>query len=295
MYGDLTAVDDVTLSIGEGECFGLLGPNGSGKTTLLSCIEGLKAIAHGRILVAGLNVAKDPRRVRRLLGVQLQDSSLFPDLSVEESIRLYSALYDRYLSRGQLKSLLGTFSLEDKARAKVSQLSGGQLQRLTLLLAIAHDPPIMLLDEPTTGLDPQARHHIWDLVGRFQENGKTIVLTTHSMEEAELLCSRVGIIDHGKIIALDDPPSLVAGMDACSILTGRVGVDEPSLEAVRALPEVRSAVYRRPLLTLETKDPEKVLSALHSRLGLRLDGIGVRRPNLEDVFLSLTGRELRES
>jgi len=215
-YGALKAVDGVSLDISEGECFGLLGPNGAGKTTTLSCLEGLKAPDSGSITVEGLNALKDGAKVKRMLGVQLQDTTLFPDLTCGELVELFASFYEVFLSKKQILEHLGRFELQEKVKAKAKELSGGQRQRLGLALAIAHDPRIVVLDEPTTGLDPQARRGIWDSIRQMQREGRTVILTTHYMEEAEVLCKRIGIIDHGKILALDTPHALTSSMGEAS-------------------------------------------------------------------------------
>ncbi|HEU5367594.1 MAG TPA: ABC transporter ATP-binding protein, partial [Ktedonobacterales bacterium] len=204
-YGAVKAVDGISFDIYEGECFGLLGPNGAGKTTTLSCLEGLKKPDSGTITVEGLDVQQDSAQVKRMLGVQLQDTTLFPDLTCTELVELYASFYNVFLSRKQIVSYLERFELQEKARSKAKELSGGQRQRLALALAVTHDPRIVVLDEPTTGLDPQARRGLWESIRHMRGEGRTVILTTHYMEEAETLCRRVGIIDHGKILALDTP------------------------------------------------------------------------------------------
>jgi ABC-2 type transport system ATP-binding protein len=238
-YNDVRAVDGLSLSIARGEIFGLLGPNGAGKTTTLACIEGLRRPDQGSVLVAGREIAHDPG-VKRKLGVQLQTSAMFTELRVTELLELYAALYEIYLSKAELEQLLERFGLAQKARARAEQLSGGQQQRLALALAVVNNPEIVLLDEPTTGLDPQARRGVWALIRRMKAEGRTVLLTTHSMEEAQELCDRVGIIDTGRLIALDTPQALIC----------------------QHAPPLSPAEAAR------------------------------RQPNLEDVFLALTGRGL---
>src|SRR5262245_25371029 len=208
-YGDLHAVAGLSLSIAHSEIFGLLGPNGAGKTSTLACIEGLRRPDAGSIVVAGRNMAKDAADAKRTLGVQLQTSAMFSELRVAELIELYAALYEIFLSGEQIARLLERFGLAQKAGARAEQLSGGQQQRLALALAVVNDPQIVLLDEPTTGLDPQARRGVWAIIRRMQAEGRTVLLTTHSMEEAQELCNRVAIVDSGKLIALDTPQELI--------------------------------------------------------------------------------------
>ncbi|MGO8947008.1 MAG: ABC transporter ATP-binding protein [Ktedonobacterales bacterium] len=209
-YGETKAVEGLSLTIYAGECFGLLGPNGAGKTTTLSCLEGLKQPDRGTITVKGIDALKERTRVKRLLGVQLQGTSFFPDLNCAELVELFASYYYVFLSRRQLLEYLKQFELQEKAKAKADELSGGQRQRLALALALVHNPDIVVLDEPTTGQDPQARRHIWEYIREIGARGHTVILTTHSMDEAETLCGRVGIIDHGKLLADDTPHNLIA-------------------------------------------------------------------------------------
>lgn len=239
-YPTVYAVRGISLSIGRGEIFGLLGPNGAGKTTMLACIEGLRAPTAGSVRVAGFELPRQAAQAKQLLGVQLQKTALFDALSALELVRLYAALYDRYPSRAEAIALLDRFNLDGKLGARASQLSGGQQQRLALALALVNDPQVVLLDEPSTALDPQSRRAVWSLVREMQREGRTVLLTTHSMEEAQELCDRVGIVDGGRLVALGAPGELIH----------RYAPPLPPAEAAR------------------------------------------RQPNLEDVFLALTGRGL---
>jgi ABC-2 type transport system ATP-binding protein len=205
-YGDLVAVDHISFEVAREEIFGILGPNGAGKTTTLEIIETLRPMDDGQILIDGLNVAKDPREVKRRIGVQLQSSAFFDQLNLTELLILFGEMYGRKIDPSQL---LKDVELEDKARAKVKELSGGQKQRFSIAAALVNDPIVLFLDEPTTGLDPQARRHLWGVIRRIRSEGKTIVITTHYMEEAEELCDRVAIMDRGKIIALEQPSELI--------------------------------------------------------------------------------------
>ena len=209
-FKDVRAVDGLDLSVQAGEVFGLLGPNGAGKTSTLACIEGLRQPDDGTVQIAGLDIRAHAAQIKQMLGVQLQSSAMFVELTVGELVELYAAFYSRYLSRQEIKQLLERFGLADKARARAEQLSGGQQQRLALALAVVNDPTIVLLDEPTTGLDPQARRGIWAIIRRMRAEGRTVVLTTHSMEEAQELCDRVWIIDAGRLVALGTPQELIA-------------------------------------------------------------------------------------
>jgi ABC-2 type transport system ATP-binding protein len=200
------AVDGLSLTIDRGEIYGILGPNGAGKTTTLEMLEGLIDIDEGEALVDGINVNKDPYAVKQIIGVQLQDNEYFDKLSLSELLDLFCALYHR---PAEPLALLAMVNLEDKAQARPANLSGGQKQRFSIACALANEPKVLFLDEPTTGLDPQAKHNLWDLVRSLNETGITIVLTTHNMEEAESLCDRIGIMDHGKLIAQGSPSELI--------------------------------------------------------------------------------------
>jgi ABC-2 type transport system ATP-binding protein len=298
-YGQSTAVDDVSLSIRRGEIFGILGPNGAGKTTTLEMIEGVRAPDSGAIHVDGLDVVRQRRKVQQRIGVQLQTTSLFEELTVRETLTLFGAFYPRALPPDQL---LRDVALDEHAAARPQHLSGGQRQRLALALALVSDPLLMFLDEPTTGLDPQSRRMLWETIQRLREQGKTVVLTTHFMEEAQLLCDRVAIMDHGHIIALDTPPRLVAQLGASATIECALGgVDDshtlPTLSDLRALPGVTGSHQGLDRVTLYTEDAERTLIALlrlADEHGARLDHVRIHAPTLEDVFLTLTGRDLRE-
>jgi len=294
-YGPVTALTGVNLTVNKGEIFGLLGPNGAGKTTLLACVEGLHKPKQGQVRVGGIEVQADPSATKRQLGIQLQKTALLDDLTVVELVEVYAALYEVYLNSEQIHSLLSRFDLLEKRNTLARRLSGGQQQRLALAVAIANDPQIVLLDEPTSALDPHARRAVWDVIRQLHDEGRTIVLTTHAMEEAEALCGRVAIIDRGRIIACDTPSSLIANLKLNSMLKATV---ELPLEQVRTLPEVSHARYTGQHLEVETARPEVTLTALHdlaSRSGRSIRDVMLRQPNLEDVFLKLTGHALAES
>ncbi|HEU5199506.1 MAG TPA: ABC transporter ATP-binding protein [Ktedonobacterales bacterium] len=296
-YKDVQAVDGISLDIYEGECFGLLGPNGAGKTTTLSCLEGLKKPDSGSITVENLDALKESKKVKRMLGVQLQDTTLFPDLTTVELVELYASFYEVFLTRKQILEHLARFDLQEKARAKAKELSGGQRQRLGLALAVAHDPRIAVLDEPTTGLDPQARRGIWDSIRQMQREGRTVILTTHYMEEAEVLCKRIGIIDHGKILALDTPHALTRTLGEASTLSVDIELDDEHLEKINTLAGVTTVSYVGGRLDIQTTQPPQTLADLQLiavSAGRSLRDITIRQPNLEDVFLSLTGRKIRD-
>ncbi|HEX8033729.1 MAG TPA: ABC transporter ATP-binding protein [Ktedonobacterales bacterium] len=296
-YGRTQAVNGISLAVDSGECFGLLGPNGAGKTTTLSCLEGIKRPDRGTITVKGVNALKHGARVKRMLGVQIQDATLFPDLTCANLIELFASFYSVFLTRRQILEHLAHVDLQDKAAMKADQLSGGQRQRLSLALALVHKPDIVVLDEPTTGLDPQARHHMWESIRQIQESGHTVILTTHAMDEAEALCTRVGIIDHGKILALDTPQSLIARLGDASTVHARIALDDEQLKRIHTFPGVQAVVSRGAYLDIQTRQPEEVLAHLQqlaTDTGKTLAEPTVRQPNLEDVFLMLTGHAIRD-
>ncbi len=295
-YGDFTAVDHIDLEVGDDEIFGILGPNGAGKTTTLEMIEGLREPDGGMIEVNGIDAIREPNRVKHLIGVQLQTTSLFDHLTVRELIALFAALYDADTSSERIDQLLALVSLEEKSDARANQLSGGQQQRLSIALALVNDPEIVFLDEPTTGLDPQARRNLWDVISGLRAAGKTIVLTTHYMEEAEVLCDRVAIMDTGRIIACDTPLRLIQSLEQEATIRARVarGLD---LDQFRELPGVIDAEIAEDQLSIRTHDVQTSLTALlalATEIDLRLDNLATTNANLEDVFLNLTGRSLRE-
>jgi ABC-2 type transport system ATP-binding protein len=288
----VAALDGASLHVERGEIFGLLGPNGAGKTTLLSVVEGLHRPESGAAKLDGIDILADPQAAKSRLGVQLQRSALLDDLTAVELVRLYAALYDVRLSRADAEALLAQFDLAGEANAYARRLSGGQQQRLALAVAVANDPRVVLLDEPTSALDPRARRVVWEMIRRLHADGRTIILTTHSMEEAEALCSRVAIIDQGRIVACDTPAALVSHVGVLPVVKATL---ELPLDHVAPLPGVRAARYTGAYLEVETAEPQLTLAALQ-RLATdhgRLPGeMTVRSPNLEDVFLKLTGRAL---
>ncbi|HET6346233.1 MAG TPA: ABC transporter ATP-binding protein, partial [Myxococcota bacterium] len=243
------ALRDVTLTVEPGEIFGLLGPNGAGKSTLLACLEGLHQPEQGSVIVGGYDVRRQPAAAKRLLGIQLQKTALLDDLTVGELVEIYAALYEVYLTPAQISDFLARFDLAEQRDKYARRLSGGQQQRLALALAIANNPQIVLLDEPTSALDPHARRSVWDNIRQMHDEGRTIVLTTHSMEEAEALCGRVAIIDQGQIVACDTPAQLVASLRANPVLKATI---EVPLDRARSLPGVQAARYAGQHLELET-------------------------------------------
>ncbi|AHI00892.1 ABC transporter ATP-binding protein [Kutzneria viridogrisea] len=286
-YGDLWAVDGVSFTVGEGEFFGILGPNGAGKTTTLEIVEGLRRPDEGTVLLLGESPwPRNPKLLPRI-GVQLQASSFFERLTAREQLETFASLYG--VSRGTAADMLELVGLADKANTRENKLSGGQRQRLSIACALIHDPDIVFLDEPTAALDPQARRNLWDVLRAIRERGKTIVYTTHHLDEAEVLCDRVAIMDRGRILAMDPPATLVRGLDAPT----HVMVERGLLTVAQAteLPGVDEARDDGVSLTLSTRRPAVVLSTLAERGAL--DGLQVRGATLEDVFLELTGREYR--
>jgi ABC-2 type transport system ATP-binding protein len=292
-YGDVAAVDGVDFAVRPGETFGILGPNGAGKTTTLEIIEGLREPDAGRITLLGLDAVTQRRQVQERIGVQLQSQALWPDLTVEETLHLFRSLFRRRLP---VETLLARFELTEKRRSLVKSLSGGQRQRLSVAVALVNDPEFVFLDEPTTGLDPQARHDMWDLSREMQRGGKTVVLTTHYMEEAETLCDRVAIMDHGRIIALDTPRQLVRGLafDSTVECTFVGPMDREKLLALPAVRDARSEDGSYLLFTTDVSSTLADLTRLVDQGGQRVQSLHVRTAALEDVFISLTGRRLRE-
>ncbi len=296
-YSDFTAVNGIDLTVYNGEIFGILGPNGAGKTTTLEMIEGLRNPDGGVIRVTGIDVARDPNAVKRVIGVQLQSTALFDYLSVRELIALFAALYGADTSKTRVDRLIEMVSLQEKSGEYVNALSGGQQQRLSIALAMVNDPKIIFLDEPTTGLDPQARRNLWDVIRMVRDGGKTVVLTTHYMEEAEVLCDRVAVMDHGRIITCDTPRNLMDGLSTNATIRARVDTTAVPEESLRALPSVTSATIRDGQIELHCEDVQATMAGLLGlarQLNLRLDNLTTSSATLEDVFLHHTGRSLRE-
>jgi ABC-2 type transport system ATP-binding protein len=286
-YGDLKAVDGVSFTVSEGEFFGILGPNGAGKTTTLEIIEGLREPDAGAVRLLG--ESPWPRKVALLprIGVQLQASSFFEKLTAREQLETFASLYG--IGASTAHEMLDMVGLADKADTREDKLSGGQRQRLSIACALVHDPDIVFLDEPTAALDPQARRNLWDVLRAIQARGKTIVYTTHYLDEAEILCDRVAIMDHGRILAMDAPATLVRGLDAPTRIILERGA--LSMADARALTGTDEVTEDELSVSISTRSPAPVLSALAERG--TLDGLQVRTATLEDVFLNLTGREYR--
>lgn len=294
-YPEVKAVDGISFDTYYGEVFCLVGPNGAGKTTLIEMIEGLRTPDSGSITVLSLDPVRDANSVQERIGVQLQTTSIQPNITVIEAIKLFASLYRRPLANPE--QLLTTLSLEEKAGSRFSKLSGGQKQRVAIALALVNDPDVVFLDEVSTGLDPQARRNMWALVEQIRDQGKTVFMTTHYMEEAETLCDRVGIIDHGRLIALDTPRNLVSSLGADSKVLFTVDDRDVPVSAFEVFPEVSRAEKLENGYVLYTKDDSTTLGKLirlSDKQGFRCGSIRTEVPTMDDVFLTLTGRELRE-
>jgi ABC-2 type transport system ATP-binding protein len=292
-YGQLAAVDGISFDVRRGETFGMLGPNGAGKTTTLEMIEGLREPDAGRISFMGVDALNFRSTMKERIGVQLQSQSLWPELTVEETLRVFQSLFR---TRVSVQSLLERFSLVDKRNARVKGLSGGQRQRLSIATALVNDPEMVFLDEPTTGLDPQARHSFWDLIRDMQREGKTVIVTTHYMEEAEALCDRVAIMDRGRIIALDTPRQLIRSLASDSTVECAFAapVERERLLALPGVRDVRDEDGSHLLFTNDVSSTLTSLMRLADGAGQRVQSLHVRTATLEDVFISLTGRRLRD-
>ncbi len=294
-YGTVTAVNGLDLEVHAGECFGLLGPNGAGKTTTIEILEGLNTPDAGEVRVLGerWGAGRD-RALRQRLGIQLQETKLTDKLSVAETVALFRSFYERGPSPGEV---IRRVQLEEKAGAWVVKLSGGQRQRLAVACALVNDPDVLFLDEPTTGLDPQSRRQLWELIEDYKRGGRTVLLTTHYMDEAERLCDRVAIVDHGKVIALGTPDELIASLGAEHVV--EFGVEGAlDLAAVEALPGVTQARLEGPGYALIVREPHVAIPALLAELqrqGRTLVSLTTHHATLEDVFVHLTGRTLRDA
>src|ERR1700722_12419598 len=291
-YGKTVAVAEATFEVNQGEIFGLIGPNGAGKTTTMECIEGLRKPDHGSITVLALDPFRDIYKLQNRIGVQLQQAQLQKRIKVWEAVDLWASLYRKNTAAAD--RLLEQLGLEDKRNAWFMNLSGGQKQRLFIALALINDPEIVFLDELTTGLDPQARHAIWDLVRGIRERGKTVFLTTHLMEEAERLCDRVAIMEHGRIIDIDRPERLVDRH--CPERTVIVATDDPTVaEPFNLIPRVERVERDGSRFTIYGRG-DLVTEVIHclSENRVRVTDFRAILPNLEDVFLKLTGRSIRE-
>jgi ABC-2 type transport system ATP-binding protein len=283
-YGHLVAVNDVSLSINEGEIFGIIGPNGAGKTTTVECISGLRAPDSGSISVYGLSPQKDRDKIREFVGVQLQESALPPRLRVGEAVRLFASFYPNPLDPDQLLESLG---IKHIANSSFKSLSGGQKQRLSIALALVGSPRLAILDELTTGLDPEARREIWSLIERMKDRGVTVILVTHFMDEAERLCDRLALINHGTVVVLDTPEAIAARAAGSRVrFVPSQPVDEQTL---RAIPGVNDIERKDRYITVTgTGDLSGSLINALAAIGVRVSDLEARTGNLEDAFIELT-------
>ena len=293
-YADVKAVDGLDLFVARNECFGLLGPNGAGKTTTIEILEGLNTPDSGEVRILDRTWKENERELRERIGLSLQETQLSDKLSVYETLRLFRSFYR---SGSDPDTLLRDLSLDEKRDARVGKLSGGQRQRLAVACALVGEPDILFLDEPTTGLDPQSRLQLWDVVARFRARGGTVLLTTHYMEEAERLCDRIAIVDHGKLIALGTPKELIAKLDAPNIIefSSEPALEEETMRGIAGCHGVtpRGDLWQLRVDSLAVAVPQ-LLAAVEGR-GAKLKTLSTHAATLEDLFVHLTGRELRDA
>lgn len=288
------AVRGLNLEVPVGECFGLLGPNGAGKTTTLEIIEGLLKPTSGMVEVLGMNWSSNAKEIRERIGISLQETQLADKLTVREVIELFRSFYDKGIS---VDESIATVSLQEKANARVEKLSGGQKQRLAVATALVGDPELLFLDEPTTGLDPQSRRQLWDTIKQYQSKGRTVVLTTHYMDEAERLCDRVAVIDKGQVIALGTPKELIASTGGENLIDFTFEQESVQTDELKTLPGVTAVRGEGRNIQLAAPDPFKTMTSLLDWLrakSLTVTGLTTRHATLEDVFVVLTGRHLRD-
>jgi daunorubicin resistance ABC transporter ATP-binding subunit len=297
-FDDLVAVDGVDLEIPRGEIFGLLGPNGAGKTTIIRMLGGLTLPTAGGATVLGLDIVKDTRRVKDRIGVVPQNNVLDRDINVYRNLKYHAKLHGIPKPRidPKIDEVLGFTELKAKRDAKIDELSGGMKRRLVVAMAMMHDPDVFILDEPTTGLDPQSRRMVWEKVRSFRDMGMTMILTTHYMDEADALCDRIGVIDQGKVIALGTPDELKASLGAQTVLEVKVleGTQEAILAGLDGLPFVEDVFAEGDKVMLRTNDKKAAAVHILTRHADDVETLQFREPTLEDVFIELTGRELRE-
>jgi ABC-2 type transport system ATP-binding protein len=291
-YSAVTAVDGISFDVQPGEIFGILGPNGAGKTTTVEILEGLRAADAGEVRVLGLDPRADAATLKQRIGIQLQTAALFPRLRVVETLRLFARFYRR---AADIEALLAAFGLQESRMKLVKQLSGGQQQRLSVALALINRPELIFLDEPSAGLDPQARVNLWEAIRAERDRGATVVLTTHYLEEAERLCDRVAILEGGRIVALASPRELIRQAFSERAIVFRNGV--LTRDELLPLPAVREARADNGEWTVYSGDVQtttRALLILAAERGLLLEGLAVREASLEDVYLQITGRTLRD-
>jgi ABC-2 type transport system ATP-binding protein len=292
-YGDVHAVDGISFGVAGGEIFGLLGPNGAGKTTTMEMLEGLHPPDAGTLRVLGHDVSREAVAIKERIGVQLQTAALFPQLTVEELVTLFGSFYRRRMA---VADLLKALDLEEKRHAPSKNLSGGQRQRLSVALALVNDPEVVFLDEPTTGLDPAARRGLWDLILSLKAQGRTVLMTTHYLEEAEAICDRVAIMDHGKILDIGTADELIGRRfhERAIQFDTIAGLGDDTLAALPAVVRVSHEDGATLLYTTDVPDTVGGLLSACGAIGREPDNLLVRRATLEDVFLALTGRALRD-
>jgi ABC-2 type transport system ATP-binding protein len=292
------AVNGLDLAVEVGECFGLLGPNGAGKTTTIEILEGILDETSGDVEVLGLHWGERDGEIKQRIGISLQETKLSDKLTVRETLTLFRSFYARGITADEA---IARVSLEEKATAWVKKLSGGQRQRLAVACALVGDPELLFLDEPTTGLDPQSRRQLWEIIRDFRDRGHTVLLTTHYMDEAERLCDRVAVVDHGKVIALGSPRELIARLGGVHVIefsvTTENGQGAVPADSLTDLPAVKSVHHEGEVTRLTVAEPHVALPALLGRLqsfGRALASLTTRHASLEDVFVTLTGRHLRD-
>ena len=298
-YGELSAVDKVDLSVPNGICFGLLGPNGAGKTTMIQMLQASSPVTNGKLKVLGTDVSKESRSVRKRIGVIPQEDNLDPDFTAEYNLIVYARYFGIDVNEAKEKAskLLEEVGLTDKANEKIANLSGGMKRRLIVARGMINDPELLILDEPTTGLDPQARHSVWDQIRIFKNNGKTVLLTTHYMDEAEILCDELAIMDSGKILIRGTPRELISktvGADAVELVSHSFNKGKKILDLIETKSKLKDVIISRvsDRIIIYGNEIEEIISEFESNS--ELTDIIKRRTTLEDVFLKLTGRQLRD-
>ena len=298
-YGELSAVDKVDLSVPNGICFGLLGPNGAGKTTMIQMLQASSPVTNGKLKVLGTDVSKESRSVRKRIGVIPQEDNLDPDFTAEYNLIVYARYFGIDVNEAKEKAskLLEEVGLTDKANEKIANLSGGMKRRLIVARGMINDPELLILDEPTTGLDPQARHSVWDQIRIFKNNGKTVLLTTHYMDEAEILCDELAIMDSGKILIRGTPRELISktvGADAVELVSHSFNKGKKILDLIETKSKLKDVIISRvsDRIIIYGKEIEEIISEFESNS--ELTDLIKRRTTLEDVFLKLTGRQLRD-
>ena len=299
VFGAFKAVDDISFHVVPGVCFGILGPNGAGKTSTIRMLYGFSPLTAGDIFVFGLNIKTHDRKIKARIGVCQQENTLDPDLTVMQNFEVFARYFDigKKTARARATTLLKFFALEQRQNARATELSGGMVRRLVIARALINQPDLIILDEPTTGLDPQSRHQVWERLEQLKNQGMTILLTTHYMEEAARLCDRVAVIDRGRVIALGTPRDLVAGLGAEHVIEFAVEGGALAADGLLALPSVERAVHEDGRWRLTVREVHRAVPALLSWLsdrGREASQLSTHHATLEDVFMALTGRRLRD-